>query len=180
MVQFRSSKRAYRPAGARPPPSPRLRRSGAASLEADGVALTEPLARALCGAPAGDALECLGVLALVEGAGGIRAGVQPEPRDHREGMAGVGEDRDPLAVTALAEAEERARVERALEQSAVDQRVRDGAGAVVAVVLDLGVPAAVLVRHVLDLVGGPDRLLDLDRRVSGRGRGAVGHELGRC
>src|ERR1044071_278591 len=70
-------------------------------LEADGVALTEPLARALRGAPAGSALECLGVLALVEGAGGIRAGVQPEPRDHREGMAGVGEDRDPLAASAL-------------------------------------------------------------------------------
>src|SRR4051812_11639109 len=112
-------------------------------FEADGGALTEPPSWTLCGAPAGSALEWLGVLARVEGAGGIRAGVQPEPRDHREGMAGVGEDRDPLAAATLAEAEERARVERALEQSGVDQRVRDGAGAVVGGVLDLGVPAAV-------------------------------------
>src|ERR1044071_4864199 len=65
-------------------------------LEADGVALVEPLARALRRAPAGTALECLGVLALVHSASGVRAGVQPEPRDHGEGMAGVGEDGDPL------------------------------------------------------------------------------------
>src|SRR6185436_17859482 len=106
--------------------------------EADGVTLLVAARRALGRAPARAALGRLLELALVRPGDRGHARVQAQAGDHGIGVAGVGVDRDPLALAALAPAHEAAGVQRRLEQARVMQRVGDGAGAVVAVVLDLG------------------------------------------
>src|SRR6185503_15426998 len=126
-----------------------------------------------------------GLVPARPGAGGLavaravrvaRAGVEPEPGDHRVGVAAVGVDRDPLALALPTPAHEAAGVERALQQVAADQGVRDAAGAVVAAVLDRGMPAAVPVRLLDDVVGRLDRALDAARGVPRRDRETV-HDL---
>jgi hypothetical protein len=107
----------------------------------------------------------------------VAARVQAQPRDHRVGVAGVRVDRDPLPRTPMAPRHEARGVERALEQAAAVEGIGDGAGAVVAAALEAGVAAAVDVRLVLQLVGGEDRVLDLDRGAGRGGGGAVRQQL---
>src|SRR4051812_6033427 len=109
-----------------------------------------------------------------------RAGrVEARTRDDDVGVAGLAVDGDPLALAGLAPAHEAGRVERLVEQPGAVQRIRDGARAVVARVLEVPVAAAVLVRLVGDAVRGGDRLLDLVGRVRrGDGGLAVGRDLG--
>src|SRR5690242_18656790 len=92
-------------------------------------------------------------------------------------MPAVRVDRDPLARAGLAVALELARVHRLVEQPSAVEREADRARAVVARVLPVAVPAAVLVRLVRDAVRGSDGVLHLLRRVVWReGRAAVGRQ----
>ena len=79
---------------------------------------------------------------------GAAGRVEPPAVDHHVGVAGVCVDRDVPAPARLAVAHEAAGVERRVEQAAAVQRVGDRARAVVARVVPLAVPAAVLVRLV--------------------------------
>src|SRR4051794_25094490 len=147
-----------------------------APLVADRVALLEAARGALRGPPARTGLERLLVLRLRRAGDGGGARVQAQAGDHRVGVTVVGVDRDPLADALLAPAHEAAAVQRRGEQPAGVQRVGDGAAAVIALGLEGAMAAAVDVRLVLDLVGGEDRLLDLERRAGGRGRRPVGEQ----
>src|SRR5690606_27298461 len=93
--------------------------------------------------------------------------VEAQAGDHREGVAAVGVDRDPLALALLAPVAEAPGGHRALEQlrPRLAERVAHGAGAVVAVVFPAGVTASPLVGLADDLVGRADRSLDPRRRV---------------
>src|SRR5215217_2654619 len=97
--------------------------------------------------------------------------VEARARDHDVRVAGLAVDGDPLALARLAPAHEAGGVERLVEQPRAVKRVRHGARAVVARVLEVAVATAVLVRLVGDLVGRGDRLLDLLRRVGRRDGG---------
>ena len=90
-------------------------------------------------------------------------------------------DRDPLALAGLAPAHEAGGVERLVEHAGAVEGVGHRARAVVAGVLPLAVPAAVLVRLGGDPVARRDDRLDLRRRVGGRGREPSGptHGLAR-
>ena len=123
-------------------------------LEPERVARLEAARVAQRDAPARAALGRARDLAARDAA---RARVQAQAGDDGEGVARVRVDRDPRALALQAPAQEARGVQRALEQLGREQRVGDGARAVVARVLDLGVTAAVLVRLVEQLVGGEDR-----------------------
>src|SRR4051794_7046627 len=140
--------------GSSGPPSPRTRLS-MRWLEPCGVPRDVAARRATLRAPARTALAAAVVLARR---------VEAQARDHGVGVTGVGVDRDPLALARLAPALEARRVERALEQAAAVHGVAHRARAVVARVLPLAVPAAVLVRLVRDPVGRGDGVLHLLRR----------------
>src|SRR5262245_30190406 len=136
-------------------------------LPAERVARAEAARRAQCGTPARPVV--IGARNLL-GVGGADAGgarVEAQPGDDQERVAGVRVDREPLALAARAPAHERRRVERALQQAGEVQRVGDGARAVIALVDEPAMPAAVAVREGLELVGGPDRVLDGGRRIGG-------------
>ena len=116
-----------------------------------------------------------GPLRAARVAGG--GGVETQARDHGERVAGVRVDGDPLARAGLAPAHEAAGVERGLEELRADERERDGAGAVVAGVEDLGVAAAVLVRLADDAVGGVDGCVDLRRGLGRSGGESAGSSV---
>ena len=133
-----------------PDPLPAVRDLGVADGVARGRAHVRLPARALVGAP---------------------AGVEAQAGDDHEGVAGVGVDRDPLALAGLAPAHEAGRVERLVEHPGAVEGVGHRARAVVARVLPRAVPAAVLVRLGGDPVAGGDDRLD-QRRRAGAARSA--------
>src|SRR4051812_22538011 len=146
-------------------------------LEAERVPGPEAPGRARGRAPARATLERLLELAGVRAPHRGGAGVKTQTSDHREGVPRIGVDRDPFARALLAPLQEAAGVQRLIEQAAAVERVGDAAGAVVAVVLELTVAAAIDVWLVLDQVRGPDRLLHLRRRVGRRGGRPVRQQM---
>src|SRR6478735_12539297 len=95
---------------------------------------------------------------------GPAAGVEADAGHHHVGVAGLGVDGDPLAGACVAPALHVTGGERLVEQTGAVQRVGDRARAVVAGVVPLAVPAAVLVGLAGDLVARGDDRLD---RVGG-------------
>ena len=146
----------YRPAGPAGPCS---------FLEPCGVAGDVAARRAHVGLPAG----------VVRRA---TARVEADAGDHHVGVAGLGVDGHPLAGARVAPALEVARGQRLVEQPGAVQRVGDRARAVVARVVPLAVPAAVLVGLAGDLVARGDDRLDRVGRAGGRDGEAVGADLG--
>src|SRR3954447_10299916 len=98
-------------------------------------------------------------------------GVEAQPGDDHEGMAGVRVDRHPATAPGLAPALERGRVELTVHQPGRGERERHRSRAVVRrvdprlVALDAAVAAAVAVRRACHLVGGADDRRDLRRRA---------------
>ena len=138
-----------------------------------------PPSRAQARRMAGDEAGVGAQLVLPAGARGARpGGVEADARDLEVDVAGVGVDRDPLALARLAPGHQRPGGQRTVEQARGGERERDGAGAVVARVLPLAVAAAPLVRGAGDRVAGLDDLAHGLGRLERRQRDAVG-ERGR-
>src|SRR6476661_8405921 len=96
------------------------------------------------------------------------ARVEPQAGDVGERVTAVGIDSDPAALAAQAEAAgERARDERRVQQAARVEDVGDGARAVVAAGIPLGVAAAPDVGLALDPVARGDRTAHGARRAGG-------------
>ena len=120
----------------------------------------------------------------VPGAGlriALGGGVEADPGDLDERVAGVRVDGDPLPGPSLPQLSNSLESIGGLQQPGGVQHVGDRAGAVVAGSLKLPWPPPYDVGLVADLVAGPDRLLDRHRRER-RGVGDavddLGHEAG--
>src|SRR6266545_6534655 len=104
-------------------------------------------------------------------------GVVAEPGNDDVGVALVGVDGDPgTGPGRPPAARQRARGERPLQHSGGVEEVTDGAGTVVALRIELAMPAAPQIRLRADSVAGVDRLPDLPRGVARRDRGSVRSE----
>jgi hypothetical protein len=102
-------------------------------------------------------------------------GVESQPGDLDEGVAGVGVDRDPPAGPRRAPAHQVAGGERLRDQAAAEEGEADRAGAVVGVAVEGGVAAAPYIRAPDDRVGGVDCALDRFGGIGGR-EGDAGEE----
>jgi len=79
-------------------------------------------------------------------------------------------DRDPFAMTTLAEAAKIRRTHRRLDQSSPTERVRNRAGAIVSAVDKRSMTAAITIWLGTKLIRGPDGALHDEGRSLGRGR----------
>src|SRR5262245_49022100 len=113
-----------------------------AVLVAVGVARGELVHRAWLRAPIGSRASAV-----------VVAGVPAQAGHGHEDVVGTRIDRDPLAFALLAPAVEVEAGEGHVEELPAAQRVADGTGAVVALVIPLGVSSTPEIRLVLDLVG---------------------------
>ena len=98
----------------------------------------------------------------------IRRCIQPEPGDDCERVAAARIYGDPFPVAALTEAAKLRRTQGALDQSSAAERERDCSGAIIPMIGKRTMTAAEAVRLGPQLIRGPDRALDCERRVRWR------------
>ncbi len=92
-------------------------------------------------------------------------GIQTQARDDGKSVPIARINRDPTATTASPVMTKVARRQRRIQQSRVMQGERNGAGTVVSVIIKRAVAAAPHVRFASQRIHGPNRVLDVVRRV---------------
>ena len=101
------------------------------------------------------------------------SGIQTQTSNHRKGVTAPGINSDPTAVAALTEPAELVGGKRLIESAGIMQRVRNGSGAIVTVIMKGPMTAAPDVWAIANIVNRPNCIFYPVRRIRRRVGDAV-------